>query len=135
MKEQQSSGLNAARFEEPSSFMNGNPNLPLEGKWWVWLTLIGTGVAALGVVIVPCRRRDRSSAKKTKLSRISTQVEVLEAFSQRIFHSVVADDILWGIAAQSVESLSFDQCAIYTRSENKQHWERRAPRSPRFADA
>ena len=63
---------------------------------------------------------------ETKLSRISTQVEVLEAFSQRIFHSVEADDILWGIAAQSVESLSFDQCAIYTRAENQQHWERRA---------
>ena len=75
-------------------------------------------------------QKNRSAKVETKLSRISTQVKVLEAFSQRIFHSVEADDILWGIAAQSVESLSFDQCAIYTRSENKQHWERRAVAQP-----
>ena len=119
--------LHAVRFEESSSFMMP-PKQPLEGvPWWVW-ALIGTGVTALGVVIL--YQKNRSAKVETKLSRISTQVEVLEAFSQRIFHSVEADDILWGIAAQSVESLSFDQCAIYTRSENKQHWERRAVAQP-----
>ena len=115
--------LHPARFEASSTFER-DPFQPLEGvPWWVW-ALIGTGVAALGVVIL--YQKNRSAKVETKLSRISTQVEVLEAFSQRIFHSVEADDILWGIAAQSVESLSFDQCAIYTRSENQQHWERRA---------
>ena len=111
------------RFAETSGFKL-DPKQPIEGvPCWVW-ALIGTGVTALGVVIL--YQKNRSAKVETKLSRISTQVEVLEAFSQRIFHSVEADDILWGIAAQSVESLSFDQCAIYTRSENKQHWERRA---------
>ena len=127
--------LNASRFEESSTFML-DPFQPLEGvPWWVW-ALIATGISALGIVIL--YQKNKSAKVEVKLNRISTQVEVLEAFSQRIFHSVEADDILWGIAAQSVESLSFDQCAIYTRSDNRQQWERRAvaqPNRPSFRES
>ena len=71
------------------------------------------------------QRRDQQRVE-VKLNKISNQVEVLEAFSQRIFHSIEAEDILWGIAAQSVESLELDQCAVYTRSDVSQSWECRA---------
>ena len=63
--------------------------------------------------LVPTKDQQRI---EVKLNKISNQVEVLEAFSQRIFHSIEAEDILWGIAAQSVESLGLDQCSVYTRS-------------------
>ena len=88
------------------------------------------GIAALvGLVlfaIVLNRVAWRKRKVEGKLNRISAQVAVLEAFSQRIFHSVEAEDILWGIASQSVESLNLDQCAIYTRSENRHSWVRQA---------
>ena len=117
------------RDEAPEAFAaNSNfllaPYQPSEGiPWWVW-TLMVVGSMTLGGVIW-FQRRDQHRVE-VKLNKISNQVEVLEAFSQRIFHSIEAEDILWGIAAQSVESLGLDQCAVYTRSDVSQSWECRA---------
>ena len=108
------------RADEPEAFAaNSNfllaPYQPSEGiSWWVWALMI-VGSLALGTIIW-FQRRDQQRVE-VKLNKISNQVEVLEAFSQRIFHSIEAEDILWGIAAQSVESLGLDQCSVYTRSD------------------
>ena len=121
--------MDSFRADEPEAFAaNSNfllaPYQPSEGiSWWVW-TLMIVGSLALGTVIW-FQRRDQQRVE-VKLNKISNQVEVLEAFSQRIFHSIEAEDILWGIAAQSVESLGLDQCSVYTRSDVSQSWECRA---------
>lgn len=108
-------------FSAESAFLR-DPVQPFAGLPLYVLYLIGAGMLALGGVIAYQQRNKQRV--EVKLNKISTQVEILELFSRRIYHSVHAPDILWSIAEQCVESLGFAESSVYTKTEDGQSWSR-----------